>query len=106
MRIMEGFPVISTGIASRAGILTRLASCMRLLHYSTGETAQKPRELLGRGCTLFYICDRRGPPLLDRAPIGSVVTKAVQNGQSLGFRRSLVDALAHPKRIGLIGIAV
>jgi hypothetical protein len=34
------------------------------------------------------------------------VRKAVQNDKLLGFRRSLVDMLAHPDWIRMVGIAV
>lgn len=56
--------------------------------------------------SLLYKRDDRRPPLLYWAGVAGVVTKAVQYDELFGLGRSLVDALAHPERVGAVGIAV
>ena len=54
----------------------------------------------------LYKCDRPVPPLLYGATVSGFVTQAVKDNEPRGLRRSLVDALAHPKRVGLVGVTV
>ena len=67
---------------------------------------QKPRKVLRGSSTLGYKRDRRSPPLLYGTLEGGVVAKSVKDDELLWLRRSLIDALAHPKRVGLVCVTV
>jgi len=56
--------------------------------------------------TLLNKCNYWGPPLLYRALVGRVVAEIPQDDKLLGLWCSLVDALAHPQRVGTVSIAV
>ena len=78
---------------------------MSLSHYSM-VSPQKPRKVLGRSSTALHKRDRRSPPLFYGTLEGGVVAKSVKDDELLWLRRSLIDALAHPKRVGLVCVTV